>query len=96
MKIESIHLQILESEPIEPEWRPLRTMQEYPGSTKVRFGHGLFQGEGIRLEARPAYTCLLRIRTDENIETCGVMASSWGRTWMLTSFRESDWARSIN
>ena len=39
MKIESIDFQILESEPVEPEWRPLRTMREYPGSHKVRFGH---------------------------------------------------------
>ena len=79
MKIESISFQILEGDPVEPEWRPMRTMREYPGSHKVRFGYRLFRGEGIRLEARPAYTCLLRIRTDENIETIGSFASGWGR-----------------
>lgn len=35
MKIESILLQILKSEPVQQEWRPLRTMQEYPASRKV-------------------------------------------------------------
>ena len=30
MKIESIDFQILESDPVEPEWRPLRAMREYP------------------------------------------------------------------
>ena len=55
MKIEAIDFQILESDPVEPEWRPLRTMREYPDSHKVRFGHELFQGEEVRLPARPAY-----------------------------------------
>ena len=79
MKIESIDFQILESDPVEPEWRPLRAMREYPGSTKVRFGHRLFSGDGIRLEPRPAYTCLLRIRTDANLETIGSLSSGWGK-----------------
>ena len=79
MRIEAIDFHILESEPIEPEWRPLRTMREYPESHKVRFGHRLFDGESIRLEARPACTCILRIRKDKNIETCGIFSSSWGR-----------------
>ena len=90
MKIESISFQILEGDPVEPEWRPLRTMREYPGSHKVRFGYRLFSGEGIRLEARPAYTCLLRIRTDENIETIGSFATGWGQEdleWGARTFK---------
>jgi L-alanine-DL-glutamate epimerase-like enolase superfamily enzyme len=78
MKIESIEMQILESDPVVPEWRPLRTMREYPGSHKVRFGHRLFDGDGIQQQARPGYACVLRIRTDANIETCGVFSTSWG------------------
>ncbi len=90
MKIEAIDFQILESDPVEPEWRPLRTMREYPDSHKVRFGHELFQGEEIRLPARPAYLCLLRIQTDANLETCGVFASGWGREdleWAARTFK---------
>ena len=90
MRIEAIDFQILESDPAEPEWRPLRTMREYPESHKVRFGHRLFDGEGIRLEARPAYASVLRIQTDENIETCGMFSSSWGREhleWEARTFK---------
>ena len=90
MKLEAIDLLILESDPVEPEWKPLRTMREYPGSHKVQFGHRLFDGEGIRLEARAAFTCLLRIRTDANIETVGVLSSSWGREhleWEARTFK---------
>ena len=53
-------------------------MREYPESHKVRFGHQLFDGDGIQLEARPAYACVLRIRTDENIETCGMFLVQLG------------------
>ena len=90
MRIEAIDFQILEREAVQPEWRPLRTMREYPESHKVRFGHQLFDGEGIQLEARPAYACVLRIRTDENIETCGMFSSSWGREhleWGARTFK---------
>ena len=90
MRIEAIDFQILESEPVEPEWRSLRTMREYTESHKVRFGHRLFDGEGIRLEARPAYACVLRIHTDKNIETCGIFSSSWGREhleWEARTFK---------
>tara|TARA_B100001123_G_C15276557_1_gene1012397 strand:+ start:595 stop:1767 length:1173 start_codon:yes stop_codon:yes gene_type:complete len=90
MKIESISFQILEGDPVEPEWRPMRTMREYPGSHKVRFSYRLFNGEGLRLEARPAYACLLRIRTDENIETIGSFATGWGREdleWEARTFK---------
>ena len=90
MKIEAIDFQILQSDPVEPEWRPLRTMREYPDSHKVRFGHRLFEGEGIRLEARPAYACLLRIQTDANAETCGFFSTSWGREhleWEARTFK---------
>lgn len=79
MKIESIQFQILESEPVAPSWRPLRTMREYPESHSVRFGHQLYDGEGVELSPRPAYLSVLSIRTDENLETCGVFGSSWGR-----------------
>ena len=90
MKIESIDFLILEGDPVEPEWRPYRTMTEYPGSHKVRFGHKPFEGEGIKLTARPSYTCVLRIRTDENIETCGVFGSGFSREqveWETQTFK---------
>ena len=44
MKIEAIDFLILESEPVEPEWTPYRTMREYPDSYQVRFGHKPFEG----------------------------------------------------
>ncbi|MBS14271.1 MAG: hypothetical protein CME19_22075 [Gemmatimonadetes bacterium] len=90
MKIESIRIHILKSDPVEPEWHPYRTMQEYPGSTKVRFGHKPYEGEGIKLPARPAYISLLRIATDTNLETCGVLGSGWGREdveWQAHTFK---------
>lgn len=90
MKIEAIDFLILEGDPVEPEWKPLRTMREYPGSRKVRFGHRLFSGDGIRLEARPAYMCLLRVRTDANLETIGTFAMGWGREdleWGARTFK---------
>ena len=90
MRIEAIRLDILESEPISFQWRPLRTMCEYPGSHKVRFAHKPFEGPGLRLDPKPVYTCLLRIRTDANIETCGVLASSFGREhveWTAHTFK---------
>ncbi len=90
MKIEAIHLQILESEPLVPEWRPLRTMREYPRSRKIRFGHRPYEGEGIQLAPKPAYTCVLRIRTDANLDTCGVLGVSWGREhleWEARTFK---------
>ena len=79
MKIEAIKLHILESEPIEPEWRPLRQMAEYPGSRKIRFAHEPYQGPELRLEARPGYATVLQLQTDTNLETAGIMGFSWGR-----------------
>lgn len=79
MRIETVQLQILESEPIEPEWRPLRQMQEYPGSTRVRFTHRPYEGSGIKLSARPGYAAYLRLQTSENLETIGLFGVSWGR-----------------
>jgi L-alanine-DL-glutamate epimerase-like enolase superfamily enzyme len=90
MKIESIDFQIIESDPVEPEWRPLRTMREYPGSAKVRFGHELYSGDEIRLEPRPAYASLLRIRTDANLETIGFFSNGWGKEdleWGARTFK---------
>jgi L-alanine-DL-glutamate epimerase-like enolase superfamily enzyme len=90
MKIEAIDFQILESEPVAPEWRPLRTMREYPDSHKVRFGHRLFEGEGVRMDPRLGYACVMRIRTDANIETCGLFGTSWGREhleWEARTFK---------
>ena len=52
MKIEEIRIDIIESESIEPEWRPLRQMMEYPGSYRARFAHRPYEGETLRLEAR--------------------------------------------
>ena len=79
MRIEAVQLQILESEPVATEWRPLRRMQEYPGSTKVRFTHRPYEGPGIKLSPRPAYAAYLRLQTSENLETIGLFAVSWGR-----------------
>ena len=90
MKIEAIDFLILKSEPVTPEWRPLRTMREYPNAHKVRFGHQLFQGEGIRLEKQPAYLTLLRIRTDTNLETCGIFSTGWAQEdleWAARTFK---------
>lgn len=90
VKIEAMDFQILESEPVEPEWRPLRTMREYPDSHGVRFGHRLFDGDGVRLPPQPAYACLLRIRTDENLETVGTFGTSFGREhleWEARTFK---------
>lgn len=90
VKIEAIDFQILESEPVEPEWRPLRTMREYADSHSLRFGHRLFEGDGIRLDPRPGYACMMRIRTDENIESMGVFATSWGKEhleWEARTFK---------
>ena len=94
MKIESIHLHILQSDPVVPEWRPLRTMREYPGARPVRFGHRPYEGPGLRLPPRPVYTALLHLRTDANLETCGVLSSSWGREqieWEAQTF-QLQWA----
>lgn len=79
MRILAVQIQILESEPIEPEWRPLRRMQEYPGSRKVRFTHRPYEGPGIKLPARPGYAAFLRLQTSENLETIGLFGVSWGR-----------------
>ena len=90
MKIEAIDFLILKSEPVTPEWRPLRTMREYPNAHKVRFGHQLFKGEGIRLEKQPAYLTLLRIRTDTNLETCGIFSTGWAQEdleWAARTFK---------
>ena len=90
MKIEAIDFLILKSEPVTPEWRPLRTMREYPGAHKVRFGHQLFQGEGIQLTKRPAYLTLLRIRTDANLQTCGIFSTGWAQEdleWAAHTFK---------
>jgi len=90
VKIEAIEFEILESEPVEPEWRPLRTMREYPETHATRFGHRLFDGEGVRLDPRPGYACVMRIRRDANIETCGIFGTSWGRDhlwWGARTFK---------
>ena len=65
-------------------------MRGYPDSYKVRFGHRLFDGDGIRIEARAAFTCLLRIRTNPNVEAVGTFSSSWGRghlDWEARTFK---------
>ena len=90
MKIEAIDFLILEGDPVEPEWQPYRTMIEYPGSHTVRFGHKPFEGEGIKLGARPSYTRVFRIRTDQNIETCAVFGSGFSREqveWQAQTFK---------
>ena len=90
MKIESIRVDIVETQPVKPEWKPLRTMQEYPGSHKVKFTHRPFSGPGLELPPRPGYAAFLRIQTDENIETCGVLDVSWGRDhleWEARTFK---------
>lgn len=90
MKIEAIDFLILKGDPVESQWQPYRTMIEYPGSPKVRFGHKPFEGEGIKLDARPSYTRVFRIRTNENIETCAVFGSGFSREqveWEAQTFK---------
>ncbi len=78
MKIEALQIDIVELGSLVPEWRPLRTMQEYPGSHRVKFAHRPFEGEGISLEPRPGYASVLRIQTAEGIESPGVLGVGWG------------------
>ncbi|MBI4553671.1 MAG: hypothetical protein HY710_15510 [Candidatus Latescibacteria bacterium] len=90
MRIDAIRLDIVESDPIVPEWRPLRTMREYPGTRAVRFGHQPYDGPTLQLGPRPVYLCLLRIQTDANLETCGFLTGSWGREqaeWEAQTFK---------
>ena len=97
MKIEEIRIDIIESESIEPAWRPLRHMMEYPGSYRARFGHRPWQGEPVRLEPRPAYGAVLRLRTDSNLETCGLLNVSWGKDhveWEAHAFK-AQWGPEI-
>jgi len=94
VKIEAIRVDVLESEPIPLEWKPARTMCEYPGSRKVRFAHKPFEGPGLSLDPGPVFSWLLRIRTDAGIETCGVLGSSLGREhaeWTARTFK-AQWA----
>ena len=97
MKIEEIRIDIIESESIEPAWRPHRHMMEYPGSYRARFGHRPWQGEPVRLEPRPAYGAVLRLRTDSNLETCGLLNVSWGKDhveWEAHAFK-AQWGPEI-
>ncbi len=90
MKIESLDILILDLGPVTPEWRPLRTMQRYPGSHHHKFTHRPFEGKGLRLKQQPGYASVLRIQTDDNIETCGVLSVSFGREhleWEARTFK---------
>ncbi len=90
MKIEELRIDIIESEPIAPVWRPIRNMMEYPGAHRARFGHEPFKYETLRLDPRPAYGAVLRIRTDANIETLGMLTISWGKEhaeWEAHAFK---------
>lgn len=94
MNIEALQIDIVELGNLTPEWRPLRTMQEYPGSHRVKFSHRPFEGEGIRLEPRPGYASVLRIQTAEGIESPGVLGVGWGREqleWDARVFK-TQWA----
>ena len=94
MKIESLDILILDTGPVVPEWRPLRPMQRYPGSHRFKFAHRPFEGEGVTGPAQPAYASFLRIRTSDNIETPGLLATSFGREhleWEARTFK-AQWA----
>ncbi len=90
MKIEAIRIDIVETEPVAMEWRPLRSMQEYPDSVKVKFTHRPYEGSGIELPQRPGYAAFLRIQTAENVETCGILGLSTAREhieWESRTFK---------
>ena len=90
MKIEELRIDLIESEPITPEWRPIRNMMEYPGAYRARFGHRPFDGEPVRLSPRPAYGAVLRLSTDANIETSALLSVSWGKEhveWEAQTFK---------
>jgi L-alanine-DL-glutamate epimerase-like enolase superfamily enzyme len=90
MKIEALQVDIVELGSLEPEWRPLRTMQEYPGSHRVKFAHRPFEGEGLTGPPTPAFAAILRIQTADGIESPGVLGSSWGREqleWDARTFK---------
>ena len=97
MKIEEIRIDIIESEPIEPRWRPIRQSMEYPETYRARFAHQPYQGETLVLPARPAYGAVLRLRTDSNLETCGLLSVSWGKEhveWEAHAFK-TQWGQDI-
>ena len=90
MKIEELQIDIVELGSLAPEWRPLRQMQEYPGSHRVKFTHRPFDGEGVTGPPTPAYAAILRIQTADGIESPGVLWSSWGREqleWDARTFK---------
>ena len=97
MKIEALQIDIVEFGSLTPEWRPLRTMQEYPGSHRVKFSHRPFEGDGIRLEPRPGYASILRIQTADGIESPGILGVGWGREqleWDARVFK-IQWAQEL-
>ena len=97
MKIEEIRIDIIESEPIEPRWRPIRQSMEYPETYRARFAHQPYQGETLMLPPRPAYGAVLRLRTDSNLETCGLLGVSWGKEhteWEAHAFK-TQWGQDI-
>lgn len=97
MKIEEIRIDIIESEPIEPRWRPIRQSMEYPETYRARFAHQPYQGQTLVLAARPAYGAVLRLRTDSNIETCGLLGVSWGKEhteWEAHAFK-TQWGQEL-
>ncbi len=59
MKIEALQVDIVELGSLEPEWWPLRTMQEYPGSHRVKFAHRPFEGEGLTGPPTPAFAAII-------------------------------------
>jgi len=90
MKIEELRIDIVDLGELTPEWRPLRRMQEYPGSHRVKFAHRPFDGEGVTGPPMSAYTAILRIRTSDGIESPGILWSSWGQEqleWDARTFK---------
>ena len=69
MKIEELRIDLVDLGALTPEWRPLRTMQEYPGGHRIKFAHRPFEGDGISLEPRPGFAAILRIQTADDVET---------------------------
>ena len=97
MKIEELQIDIVELGELAPEWRPLRQLQEYPGSHRVKFAHRPFEGEGVSAPPAPAFAAILRIQTADGIESPGVLSSSWGREqleWDARTFKVQ-WAAEL-
>lgn len=78
MKIENIQINLVELGLLEPEWRPLRQMQHYPDSYRVKFSHRPYEGSNVTSEKRLGYASLIRIQTKDGFESPGILSVGWG------------------